>query len=41
MREAYLGQYFNAIMVEGIAVAVGLALVFLCLGPRVCLRENA
>ena len=41
MREAYLGQYFNTIMVEGIAVAVGLALVFLWLGSRVFVRENA
>ena len=28
-REAYQGQYFNAIMVEGIAVAVGMAVLFL------------
>lgn len=41
MREAYLGQYFNAIMVEGIAVAVGMAALFLWLGSRVFLRENA
>ena len=41
MREAYQGQYFNAIMVEGIAVAVGMAAVFLWLGSRVFLRENA
>jgi ABC-2 type transport system permease protein len=41
MREAYLGQYFNTIMIEGIAVAVGLALVFLWLGSRVFVRENA
>ena len=41
MREAYQGQYFNTIMVEGIAVAVGVAVVFLWLGSRVFLRENA
>src|ERR1700759_2187460 len=35
MREAYLGHYFNTIMVEGIAVAVGLAVVCLWLGSRV------
>ena len=41
MRQAYVGRYFNTIMVEGIAVAVGLAVVFLWLGSRVFLRENA
>jgi len=41
MREAYQGQYFNTIMVEGIAVAFGVAVVFLWLGSRVFLRENA
>jgi ABC-2 type transport system permease protein len=41
MREAFLGQYFNTIMVEGIAVAVGLAAVCLWAGARAFLRENA
>ena len=41
MRGAYSGQYFNTIMVEGIAVAVGLAALCLWLGSRVFLRENA
>jgi ABC-2 type transport system permease protein len=41
MRQAYYGQYFNTIVVEGIAVAVGLAVVCLWLGSRVFLRENA
>jgi ABC-2 type transport system permease protein len=41
MREAYNGHYFNTIMVEGIAVALGTAVVFLWLGSRVFLRENA
>jgi ABC-2 type transport system permease protein len=41
MREAYQGQYFNAIMVEGIAVGVGMAVLFLWLGSRVFLKENA
>jgi ABC-2 type transport system permease protein len=41
MRQAYDGHYFNTIMVEGIAVAFGLAVIFLFLGSRVFLRENA
>jgi len=41
MRQAYLGHYFNTFMVEGLAVAVGMAIVFLWLGSRVFLRENA
>src|SRR6478752_3911450 len=41
MREAYLGHYFNTIMIEGIAVAVGMALLFLWLGSRVFVQENA
>jgi ABC-2 type transport system permease protein len=41
MRQAYQGHYLNTIMVEGIAVAVGMAVVFLFLGSRVFLRENA
>jgi len=41
MREAYAGQYWNTIMLEGVAVAVGLAIVCLFLGSRAFLRENA
>ena len=41
MREAYQGQYFNTIMVEGIVVAAGMAVLFLWLGSRVFVRENA
>ena len=41
MREAYLGHYFNTVMIEGIAVAVGMALLFLWLGSRVFVQENA
>ncbi len=41
MREAYLGHYFNTIMIEGIAVAAGMALLFLWLGSRVFVQENA
>jgi ABC-2 type transport system permease protein len=41
MREAFERHYLNTIMVEGIAVAVGMAMVFLWLGSRIFLRENA
>lgn len=41
MREAYAGQYWNAIMVEGICVAVGMAAILLWLGSRVFVTENA
>jgi ABC-2 type transport system permease protein len=41
MRSAFAGHYANTIMLEGVAVAVGLALVCLWLGSRVFLRENA
>jgi ABC-2 type transport system permease protein len=41
MREADAGQYWNAIMIEGLCVAVGTAAVFLWLGSRVFVRENA
>jgi ABC-2 type transport system permease protein len=41
MRQAYEGHYFNTLMVEGLAVAVGMAALFLWLGSRVFLRENA
>ena len=41
MRQAYASHYFNTIVVEGIAVAIAMAAVFLWLGARVFLRENA
>jgi ABC-2 type transport system permease protein len=41
MRQAYLGHYFNTLMIEGIAVAVGMAAIFLWLGSRVFVQENA
>ena len=41
MLESYLGNYFNTIMIEGIAVAVGMAVLFLWLGSRVFVQENA
>ena len=41
MREAYAGQYWNAIMVEGLCVAVGTAALFLWLGSRVFVAENS
>jgi len=41
MRDAFAGHYFNAIMVEGICVAVGLAAVCLWLASRAFIKENA
>jgi ABC-2 type transport system permease protein len=41
MREAYRGQYFNTLVAEGLVVAVVTAVVFLWMGSRVFLRENA
>ncbi len=41
MREAYAGHYWNTIMVEGLCVAVGTAVVFLFLGSRAFVRENS
>ena len=41
MREWYGGRYFDTIVVEGLAVAVGMAALFLWLGSRVFVRENA
>ena len=41
MRDAYAGHYSGTIMVEGVAVAVGMAAVLLWLGSRVFVRENA
>jgi ABC-2 type transport system permease protein len=41
MRDAYAGQYWNSVMVEGICVAVGMAAVLLFLGSRVFVNENA
>jgi ABC-2 type transport system permease protein len=41
MRQAFQGHYANTIMVEGVAVAVVLAVACLWLGSRVFIRENA
>ena len=41
MREAFAGHYANTIMLEGVLVAAGLAVVCLVLGSRVFVRENA
>jgi ABC-2 type transport system permease protein len=41
MRQAFKGYYANTIMLEGVLVAIGLALVCLWLGSRVFVRENA
>jgi ABC-2 type transport system permease protein len=40
MREAFQGVYANAIMVEGICVAVGLAAICLWIASRAFVREN-
>jgi ABC-2 type transport system permease protein len=41
MRSAFMGQYANTIMLEGVLVAAGLAGVCLWLGSRSFVRENA
>jgi ABC-2 type transport system permease protein len=41
MRGAFQGHYANTVMLEGVLVAIGLALVCLWLGSRVFVRENA
>jgi ABC-2 type transport system permease protein len=41
MREAFAGHYVNTIMLEGVLVAAGLAVICLVLGSRVFVRENA
>ncbi len=41
MREAFQGQYGGAIMVEGVAVAIGMAIVCLWVASRAFVRENA
>jgi ABC-2 type transport system permease protein len=41
MREAFGGHYLNAIMVEGVAVSIGLAIVCLWIAARAFIRENA
>jgi ABC-2 type transport system permease protein len=41
MREAFAGHYCNTIMVEGVAVAVGMSVTCLWLSSRVFLRENS
>ena len=41
MRGAYAGHYATTIMMEGIAVAVGLAALCLWVASRVFVRENA
>ncbi|MBO0805381.1 MAG: ABC transporter permease [Nocardiopsaceae bacterium] len=40
MREAFTGTYGGTIMLEGVAVAVGLAIACMWLGSRAFLREN-
>jgi ABC-2 type transport system permease protein len=41
MREAYAGHYGGSIMIEGIAVSVGLAALCLWLAGRAFVRESA
>ena len=41
MREFYQGQYWNTVVLEGVCVAIGTAIVFMWLGSRVFVRENA
>jgi ABC-2 type transport system permease protein len=41
MREAFQGVYATAIMVEGISVAIGLAVICLWIASRAFVRENA
>jgi len=41
MRDAFAGHYFNTIMVEGIAVSIGMAIIFLWLASRAFVKENA
>jgi ABC-2 type transport system permease protein len=41
MRDVFAGHYLNGVVVEGVAVAVGLALVCLALAGRAFAKENA
>jgi ABC-2 type transport system permease protein len=41
MRDVFAGRYFNAIVVEGIAVSGGLAIACLWLAGRAFAKENA
>jgi len=41
MRSAFGGHYVNTIMLEGVAVSVGLAIVCLWVAARAFVRENA
>ncbi len=41
MHEAFAGRYFDAIVAEGIAVAIGLAIICLWLASRAFMKENA
>ena len=41
MRQAFAGHYFSTIMVEGISVSIGMAIICLWLASRVFVKENA
>jgi ABC-2 type transport system permease protein len=41
MRDAFSGHYLNTIMLEGIAVSIGLAIACLWIAARAFVRENA
>jgi ABC-2 type transport system permease protein len=41
MRDGFAGHYLNTVMLEGVAVALGLAAVCLWIAARTFVRENA
>lgn len=41
MRDAFAGHYLNTVVLEGVAVSVGMAIVCLWLASRAFLKENA
>jgi ABC-2 type transport system permease protein len=41
MREAFAGHYLKTVMIEGISVSIGMAIICLWLASRVFVKENA
>jgi len=41
MRDGFAGHYLNTVMLEGVAVALGLAAACLWIAARTFVRENA